>query len=295
MIEAGASLADAIRGIAARLSGAGIEDARLDARLLVEAATGVSPEQLVLDPARPLCAEQACRLEAFVERRLAREPLTRILGERFFYGRAFEVTAATLDPRPDTETVVDLALSIAAEEGWRDRRIELLDVGTGTGCLLLSLIAELPRAHGLGTDLSPAAIEVARRNASRLELADRARFQVARSFEGIAGSFDLVVSNPPYIPTDEIAGLDPEVRCFDPHLALDGGADGLDIVRQIVEVSANRRPVARGWFIVEIGAGQARALVELIATLCGPQVALASRRGVDFGGHVRCVAWKPQI
>lgn len=294
IIGPGMSVSDAVRAIAVRLAEAGIDSGRLDARLLVEAATGSTQERLVLEPARPLREAEVARLIEMVRRRVEREPVARILGERTFYGRRFVVTPDTLDPRPDTEALVDLALAIAGDEGWRERSIEILDIGTGTGCVLLTLLAEMAQARGLGTDLSAAALAVARRNAALLGLAERVRWQEMRSLDGLTGRFDLVVSNPPYIPTGDIAGLERDVRYYDPLQALDGGADGLDVYREVVGGSARPEFASGTWFAVEIGAGQATAVIDLVEQHCGAAVARAHRTGVDLGGHTRCVAWKPQ-
>ncbi len=294
-IGPGVSVSDAVRDVAARLAQAGIDTSRLDARLLVAAATGCTQERLILEPARPLSKTEAARLLDMSLRRLSREPVSRILGERDFYGRRFVVTPDTLDPRPDTEVLIEFALAIAREENWRDRSIEILDIGTGTGCILLTLLAELVDARGLGTDISAAALAVAKQNAAMLGLSGRVRWQQARSLEGVCGAFDLVVSNPPYIPTGVIDGLEREVRQFDPLAALDGGGDGLDIYREIAGASARPEFGAGTWFIVEVGAGQAEDVVELVERHCGAAVARGHRAAVDLGGHIRCVAWKPQI
>lgn len=280
----------ATRQLAAKLAEAGIECAGFDARLLIEAATGASRESLVLDPARALSGDEALRLEEAARRRIAREPVTRILGEREFYGRSFLVTPETLDPRPDTETLVELALELVREEGWNDRDIDILDIGTGTGCILLTLLAELPHARGVGRDVSSDALAVASRNAARLGSVSM-RWELARSMNGVRGPYDLVVSNPPYIPSADISGLDPEVREHDPRVALDGGADGLDVIREIVDWSVGE---PNTWFVIEFGAGQADAVVALIAARCGDHVARAVRLRKDLGGHTRCVAWKPR-
>jgi release factor glutamine methyltransferase len=294
-IVAGMAVSDAVREIGACLAHAGIETSRLDGRLLVEAATCCTQERLILEPSRPLTEAESVRLRDMVLRRLEREPVTRILGERYFYGRRFMVTPDTLDPRPETEALVDLALAIAVEEGWRDRPIEILDIGTGTGCILLTLLAEMVHARGLGTDLSVPAREVAKQNGELLGLAARVRWLTARSLDGVSGRFDLVVSNPPYIPSGEIAGLDMDVRHYDPLLALDGGADGLDMYREIVSGSARGEGASGKWFVVEVGAGQATAVLALVERYCGVMVASRHRTAVDLGGHTRCVAWKPRI
>lgn len=288
------TVTEAIRDTASRLAAAAIDDARLDARRLVAAAAGLTPERMLLEPDHALDAGQVARLAAYVQRRLAREPLTRILGERYFYGRRFEVTPDTLDPRPDTETLIELALTIAHDEGWQERPLDILDFGTGTGCILLTLLSELPMASGLGVDLSPTALAVAHRNADALGLAERTRWLEAGTLDRVPGTFDLVVSNPPYIPSGDISGLEPEVRQHDPVLALDGGLDGLDVVREIVAASARPSPRLGTWFMLEVGAGQWTSVVELISRHCGNATAVAARTAVDLGGHTRCVAWKPQ-
>ena len=280
---------------AQRLAAAGIENPRLDARLLLQAATGMARELLVSRPGHALTLDQIDSYERMIERRCSREPVWRILGEREFHGRKFRVTPDTLDPRPDTETLVELALALADEEGWRDRPIEILDVGTGTGAILLTLLAELPLARGLGTDVSAPALEIARANAERLSLAERVRWQLVAGLAGAAGKFDLVVSNPPYIPSGEIPLLDPEVRLFDPLLALDGGPDGMAIFRSLVNEAATGGNLAAGaWMVLEVGAGQSQKICEMArkASFDGhlPQIRLAE----DLGGHTRCVAWKPQ-
>lgn len=292
MIAPGTRIDGAITQVAAAFTAAGIDSARLDARLLLQAVTGMSHEQVVLEPGRLLAPHEATHLSELAARRCAREPIARILGERSFWGRSFLVTQDTLDPRPETETLVELALGIADQEQWRGRPIRVLDIGTGTGCILLTLLMELGRpATGLGTDASPAALAVARTNAACLGLDDRASWLLETGLAALPGRFDLVVSNPPYIPTAEIAALDPEVRCFDPGLALDGGADGLDIIREIVSWSASQ---PHAWFALEHGAGQSPAVVGLIEASCGTVVAAQARRMLDLGGHTRCVAWKPQ-
>jgi release factor glutamine methyltransferase len=270
------------------LAEAGIDSAAKDARLLVAAALDVGSADLVRDPERLIGAREAERLEAFALRRGAREPVSRILGARGFYGREFLVTPATLDPRPCTETLIEAVLELADAEQWRQRPIRILDVGTGTGAILLTLLAELPLATGLGTDISRGALETAQKNALALGVADRARFETRRSLEGVEGRFDLLVSNPPYIPTADIAGLDPEVRSFDPAAALDGGADGLDVYR---ELSASLdRIVPEGWAVLEVGAGQSDAVAALLAGIGGRAAASSVKRWADLGHHERCVA-----
>ncbi len=223
--------------------------------------------------------------------------MSRIAGEREFYGRAFHISPATLDPRADTETLVEAALDVAKAEGWDRKPIRVLDVGTGSGCLLVTLLAELPLATGLGTDISPEALLVAEGNAARHGVAARARFAARRSLSGIDGTFDLLVSNPPYIRTADIAGLAPEVRDHDPPLALDGGLGGLDIYLEIADKLAGAVP--DGWALFEVGAGEAQGVlaeVERRRYSCGNGARAKGARAhgewrtwTDLGGHVRCI------
>lgn len=238
-----------------RLAAAGIEAARLDARLLLAAAMETSPERLIGEPDAAPSVPARERFAAGIARRLAREPVSRILGRREFWSLPLRIGPATLDPRPDSETLVSTALARIAD---RKARLNVLDLGSGSGCLLLALLTELPRARGLGVDLSPGAVAIAARNAAALGLGRRARFRVGDWDRGIAGRFDLIVSNPPYIARAEIAALAPEVALHEPRLALDGGADGL-AAHRAVAAALERRLLPDGLALVEIGAEQADA------------------------------------
>lgn len=266
----------------ARLEAAGAHTPALDARLLLQAASGLSREDLILGPDHPLTAEQLQRFESFIARREAHEPVSRILGEREFYGRSFKVTPATLDPRPDTETLIDAALALMPKQP------RILDLGTGTGAIAITLLAERPDARGVATDLSPEALAVARENAGSLGVAGRLDLVEGSWFDPVEGRFDLILSNPPYIPAGDIAGLEPDVRNFDPGLALSGGADGLDPYR-LIAAGAAAHLAAGGHVLVEIGAGQADD-VEAIFTARGLPPAGRHR---DLGGHIRCLAFYP--
>jgi release factor glutamine methyltransferase len=226
-----------------------------------------------------------------VLRRTAREPVSRILGVREFYGRRFKLSPATLDPRSDSETLIEAALAIAKREGWGEKPVRILDIGTGTGCLLLTLLAELPLASGLGTDVSEAALAMAAENACSLGLAGRATFARHDALDGIAEPFDLVLSNPPYIARGDIPGLDPEVREYDPLAALDGGADGLDVYRKI---AGKLEGVARGWVVLEVGMGQADAVALVLHQAFVKTRHAEVCRYADLGGHTRCVALRLQ-
>lgn len=219
----------AARMLGWRLKQAGLPTPELDARLLVRGATGASEIEMIREPGAFISPEEEALLGAYEHRRLAGEPVSRILGRREFWGLDFAVTPAVLDPRADSETLVAAALDLL--RGVEAPRI--LDLGTGSGCLLLALLAERPDALGVGVDISAAALDVARANAVALGLAARAGFVAADWTAGVDGVFDLVVSNPPYIVSAGIAALDAGVRDHDPRLALDGGADGLDAYRAL--------------------------------------------------------------
>lgn len=250
------------------LTAAGIDNARFEARLLMSHASGLSTEQLIArgrDPA-PVPAIEALR--ALTARRVKREPMAYILGEREFWGLPFEVSPAVLVPRPDSETVIEAALSLLPDRAlpWR-----VLDLGVGSGCLLLTLLRELPQATGVGLDASAAALAVARANAQILGVAGRATlmpgdWRLSDWTARLAGPFDLIVSNPPYIEAATIDRLMPEVSRFEPRLALDGGADGLEAYRAIAE-AAPRLLGPNGRLLVEIGEGQAPGIAKIFAAV----------------------------
>jgi release factor glutamine methyltransferase len=262
---------------------AGLDSAARDARILLQGLLGIDGTALLTKPERPI-GNAAERIADAVRRRLAHEPVSRILGVRSFYGREFIVKPDVLDPRPDTEAVVELALDVIKAAGLDDKALRIADIGTGSGILIVTLLAELPLASGVATDVSPAALDVAKRNAEHLGVAGRASFVATRGLDGCSEGFDLIVSNPPYIPTGEISGLEPEVRSYDPVLALDGGLDGLNVYREIAKQAAESGISTR--LVVEIGAGQAID-VEAIFRASGWHLVATKR---DLGGHVRAVA-----
>jgi release factor glutamine methyltransferase len=236
------------------------DTAQLDARFLIAHVLGSSPHDLAILDERPAGPDVVAGAFALAERRSAGEPVGRIIGEREFWGLPFRLGPATLEPRPDTETIVTAAL--AAFAGRNDEAITVFDLGAGTGAILLALLSELPRARGVGVDLAFGAVEVARSNAERLRLTDRASFLVGDWAAAIGAEFDIVVANPPYIPSQEIDSLPLEVRCFDPHLALDGGGDGLNAHRAIF--ADLERIVKRGGHaFIEVGAGQLDTVARL--------------------------------
>lgn len=253
---AGLSRGQAVNTLREAFAQAGLDTPALDARILLTEALGIQPVALLTQPEAAIGPDAAFRLAGFAARRLSREPVARILGEREFWGLPVGLSSATLVPRPETETVVRAALA------WAESRrtgLRVLDLGTGTGCLLIALLHELGKATGLGIDRSFEAVRTARRNAERNGVSSRAAFAVADWAAPIGGRFDIVVSNPPYIPSGDIAGLDPEVRSHDPLLALDGGDDGLHACRAIF-VDAHRMLADDGVLVVEFGIGQEAGL-----------------------------------
>jgi release factor glutamine methyltransferase len=282
----GSTLLGLLRTAEVRLRKAGAETPPLDARLLVAAALGLPPDTLRFAADRPLTAKERARAEALLARRAAREPVSRILGRREFWSLEFRVTSDVLDPRPDSETLIGAALALFPN---RAAPLRVLDLGTGSGCLLLATLYEYPNATGLGIDASEKAVEVARDNAIRLGLADRARFVEGDWAREIAAGerFDLVLCNPPYIAEGERASLAPEVARHDPPGALFAGGDGLDAYRAILPDLA-RLLAPRGGALFEMGAAQASAVLE-IARSAG-LAAVEIRRDLAF--RERCVVLK---
>lgn len=248
--------------VSRRLAARDIETAGLDARLLVQAAADLSHEAFIAEPRRALDAGQLAMLEAYVERRIEGEPVARILGRKEFWGCEFLLGPDTLVPRPDSERLVEAALDhLRKLPGSAAPRIA--DLGTGTGCLLISILLEDARVTGVGTDISRAALDIAAANAHLNEVDGRATFVWGDWVTPLSGLFDLIVSNPPYIPSDEIAGLARDVALFDPHAALDGGNDGLDAYR-LIATGAFDRVKPGGVLVVEHGAGQHDAVADIL-------------------------------
>jgi release factor glutamine methyltransferase len=272
------------RALAARFKT--IESAELDARLLLGHALGLDLTGLISAAQRRLTPDESARLEAFAVRRLDGEPVARIIGEKEFWGLPLQLSPATLVPRPDTETVVELALELLRASGGLHRPFRIADLGTGTGAILLALLSELPAAQGFGTDISESALQTAAANAARAGLSDRATFLACDYANGLSGPFDLIASNPPYIRSADIAALAPEVRNHDPLAALDGGADGLDAYRALIPQAAGLLAPG-GALIVEAGAGQSSQIQALMST-AGLMPGTAPR--ADLGGIPRAVA-----
>jgi release factor glutamine methyltransferase len=264
---------------ASRLADVGIPDARREARLILAHALGVEPVIILGYPERPV--DDASRYEDLIARRAAREPLSHLTGRREFWSLEFEVTPATLDPRADSETLVEAALATITDHR---APLSIVDFGTGTGCLLLALLSELPNAKGLGIDIAEETLAVARRNAVRLGLAERVLFAIGDWGASLAGPFDLIVGNPPYIPAGEIEGLQPEVANFEPRRALDGGADGLEAYRRLgPDISRLLKPGGRA--VLEFGLGQGDAVARLMVA----ENLIDQGVSADLAGHDRCL------
>ena len=282
MSELGAAVAQA----RARFVAAGLPDAAMEARILIGGLLGLSSTEVFSQGERRMTEAELLRIADAVERRLNREPVHRILGHREFFGMDLVLSKETLEPRPDTEILVETLLprmrQIVAEKG----SAHILDLGTGTGAILLALLKECPQAQGLGSDISEDALSTARLNARRLGLDDRFQAVCSRWFEKISGGFDIIVSNPPYIRADVIPALEPEVRDFDPMAALDGGPDGLDAYRAIAK-EAGHFLDSNGIIGVEIGFDQ-RESVEAIFVRAGWMLLQAAH---DYGGNDRVLVF----
>jgi release factor glutamine methyltransferase len=271
----------ALAAATAQLSAAGISHARREARLLVAATLDWDAARVIAFPDVELPPEVNRRLQDMIARRSAREPVSRILGYREFWSLRFDLSPDTLDPRPDSETLIEATLAALDD---RERAYRVLDFGTGSGCLLLSLLSELPNAVGTGVDLSEGALDTARRNAAALGLAGRARFVCANWGEGLSGDCDVILANPPYIASVELGRLMLEVACYEPRLALDGGADGLRAYRALAPEIA-RLLAPDGIAVVEVGAGRA---ADATAILAEAGLALRAVRH-DLSGVDRCI------
>jgi release factor glutamine methyltransferase len=288
MTASGQTIDAARRMLTARFKSNAIDSAELDARILIGAALGLDLTGMISAADRLLTPAESIRLEDFARRRLTGEPVARILGLREFWGLPLQLSAATLVPRPDTETVVELALEILRSAPDPDRVFRIADLGTGSGAILLALLSELPNAFGFGTDISEDALQTAHNNAIRLGLAPRATFVAGDYAAALSGPFDLIVSNPPYIRSADIAGLATEVRDHDPLAALDGGTDGLDAYRALIPQAAALLAPG-GALVVEAGVGQSSAIGELMTAAGLTQQRPAK---ADLAGVLRAVAFR---
>jgi release factor glutamine methyltransferase len=282
----GQTIDAARRALAARFASAGLDSPELDARMLMGAALNLDLTGLVAQGARRLTTADTVQLDALTRRRLAGEPVARILGVKEFWGLPFRLSAETLVPRPDTETVVEAALEHLRDADSIAQPLRIADLGTGSGAILLALLSELPQAFGIGTDISEGALRTARGNAAALGLSSRAAFVACSYAVALSRPFDLIISNPPYIPRGDIAGLAIEVRQHDPARALDGGGDGLDAYRALIPQAISLlRP--DGAVVVEVGQGQAGD-VEALMTKAGLSADLTAIRA-DLAGISRVV------
>jgi release factor glutamine methyltransferase len=261
---AGQTVEAARRVLTARFRSGGIHSAELDARTLTGSVLGLDLTGLIAAAARVLTVDEAERLEGFARRRIAGEPVARIVGLKEFWGLPLRLSPATLVPRPDTETVVEAALETLRADSRGDSPLRIADLGTGSGAILLALLSELPNASGVATDISVPALRTARDNARQLGFKARAAFVACDYAAALSGPFDLIVSNPPYVRSAEISSLDIEVRNHDPHRALDGGSDGLEAYRLIAS-QALTLLAPGGTLVMEVGQGQSGDVQGLLA------------------------------
>ncbi|HEY4162527.1 MAG TPA: peptide chain release factor N(5)-glutamine methyltransferase [Dongiaceae bacterium] len=268
-----------------RLGKGGISRPQAEARLLLAAATGLSRASIIGFPERTLAQDQSSEMERLVARRVQREPISKILGSREFWSLNFRVTGDTLDPRPDSETLIEAVLARIDD---RNLPLRILDFGTGTGCLLLALLSELPNAQGVGVDISEAALAVARSNAEALGFSQRAHFTIGDWGRDIkSDQFDVIISNPPYIETSALKELEPEVAEHDPKLALDGGEDGLDAYRRLTPDAA-RLLKTGGLLALEIGQDQGEAVCRILREAGLEEAGSAA----DLAGIERCLMFR---
>lgn len=292
VLTVGQTIAQARRSLADAFRLAALDSPDLDARLLTAHVLGLDHAALVAHSRRELNSEETAKLHKLALRRLKREPVARILGVKEFWGLPLRITEATLVPRPETETVVEAALAAMDQEGPRTRTLRIVDLGAGSGALLLALLTELPNATGVGTDVSPRALETARTNAVKLGLAERAEFIRCDFSAALPGRFDLAVSNPPYVKSDDIETLPPEVR-RDPRRALDGGADGLDCYRAIAG-QAPRLLKASGHLVLELGLDQEAPVASLLrAAGLAPSPARTDLAGIPRALPARVATMTP--
>ena len=276
------SVASLIRRAAKQLSLRGVETAALDARLLLQAAAEIEHADIVAEPDLILAPDVVAKFWSLLERRSALEPVSRILGTREFYGREFEVTPAVLDPRADTETLIEAALPL----GKNKTPFRILDLGVGSGAIAVTLLAELPNATCVATGVSPEALAVAQVNATANGVSNRLNLLQADWFYGITGQFDLIVSNPPYIPAGEIEGLGVDVKNYDPLGALAGGLDGLEAYGHIARGAVSHLSPF-GHVLLEIGAGQERNVQRLFEA----SGFVPTGQFRDLAGHIRCLGF----
>jgi release factor glutamine methyltransferase len=279
------TIAAALAEAGGRLRAVGADSPELDARVLLRQVTGHEDAWLIANPDAEIDRTALQGYAELLERRERREPVSQIVGEREFWSRTFRVTADVLTPRPDTETLIETVLSRIED---RDAPLRILDLGTGSGCIALTLLTECPNATALGVDASPAALEVAAFNADALGVSERVEWRETDWCEGIEGPFDVIVSNPPYIAGYELQHLDPEVREFEPNMALDGGADGMAAYRRIIP-SLKRLGTEDSVIAFELGLGQARGVAAL-GRVAGLRIAEIDQ---DIARRARVISFEP--
>ncbi|MEZ5854743.1 MAG: peptide chain release factor N(5)-glutamine methyltransferase [Hyphomicrobiaceae bacterium] len=286
------SLAQALAILTAAFRQSDLDTPGLDARRLLTGVLQLADTALLGEPERTIAPDDMAKLVAAARRRLAHEPVSRIVSQRHFHGLAFDISPATLDPRPDTETLVEGVLALIAQgrvPGGQAPRI--LDLGTGSGAIAIACLKQLPNAHAMATDQSQAALEVAQRNAAKHGVSDRVRLKQADWFAGVDGQFDIVISNPPYIPSRDIPGLAPEVRDHDPLTALDGGESGLEAYEAIAKGLPSVLAPG-GWIAVEVGAGQHEDVAAILHRACPGLEFKIEPWWRDLSDRPRCVAAK---
>jgi len=284
------TLADASMRLAQEFENAGIENAQLEARQLLSESTGLEREQLILNPCMVLEKKQSVRVLEWLERRIRGEPIARIRGWQEFYGRRFTLSPATLEPRADTETLIGAALQLMNRKDACDAPFRVLDVGTGTGCLALTLLAEWPHATATAVDICSEALNTARRNAINLGVDKRLTLLKSNYLESVEGVFDLLISNPPYIKSGDIDTLQNEVLHYDPVLALDGGCDGLQPYRLLAQRVLNS--VVNGFVIVEIACNDAERVIAAMSAKGHNAEIKVANVWKDLSGCERCVAFQ---
>ncbi|UNF29285.1 peptide chain release factor N(5)-glutamine methyltransferase [Bartonella krasnovii] len=256
------TLNNVIRQTQEKLHAQGISEASLEAKILIEWITNTNASDRILQPNLCLSFEQIAQLENAIQRRIAGEPVYRIIGAREFYGISFTLSKETLEPRPDTETLVDLVLPLLKKQSEKSEKITLLDMGTGSGAIAIAILKQVPQSYAVAVDISDCALKAAKKNAENADVINRFTPLLSDWFDSVTGQFDLIISNPPYIPEKDIQNLAKEVRLYDPLRALIGGKDGLNFYRKLSDKAANYLK-AEGYVAVEIGYSQEKEVCDL--------------------------------
>ena len=272
----------------------GSESASLDSRLLICNACKISYEDFIANPDKPLSHEELEIIDDYIKRRMNGEPVSKIVGYREFWGHRFITDKSTLDPRPDTETLVEFVLEFIPETDRKNKKFRILDLGTGSGCILLSLLSEFTESYGVGVDISASALKIAKNNAINLGLNDRIDFIQSNWLDSISGKFDIIVSNPPYIPQNDIESLKVDVRNYDPISALNGGVDGLEAYKKIIPQIYKKLQDYK-LIVFEVGKNQEESVKNLLNTYKSPNMFSNISYKCDLSGIKRCVAFEKKI